>query len=125
MKRLTRGFTLIELLVVLSIVALLLTIAVPRYFNALDKSREAVLRDNLRVLRQCIERYQADTGHYPETLQTLVEAKYLKAVPVDPITESDHSWRLTQGDQPGEEGVIDVHSGAEGKAHDGLPYVDL
>jgi general secretion pathway protein G len=90
----TKGFTLIELLVVLGIVALMLTLAVPRYFPSIDKSKEVVLADNLRNMRQVIDQYYGDTGRYPDTLEQLVEKKYLRGLPVDPITDSDATWVL-------------------------------
>jgi general secretion pathway protein G len=75
----TKGFTLIELLVVLGIVALMLTLAVPRYFPSVDKSKETILADNLRNVRQVIDQYYGDTGRYPDSLEQLVEKKYLRA----------------------------------------------
>ena len=92
MKKTSRGFTLIELLVVLGIVALMLTLAVPRYFPSVDKSREVVLADNLRNLRGLIDQYYGDTGRYPDSLDQLVEKKYLRALPRDPVTDSDSTW---------------------------------
>src|SRR5689334_6184691 len=86
------GFTLIELLVVMAIVATLLTIAVPRYFGSLDRSKEAVLKENLYQMRDAISKYYADKGKYPETLDSLAADKYLRKVPPDPITESATTW---------------------------------
>lgn len=86
MKR-RQGFTLIELLVVLAIIATLMTIAMPRYFNSLESSREATLRQSLAVLREALDHYYGDTGHYPDSLEQLVEQRYLRNTPVDPITE--------------------------------------
>lgn len=119
-----RGFTLIELLVVLGIVALLLTLAVPRYFPSLDKARETVLLDNLRNLRATIDQFHGDTGRYPESLEQLVEKRYLRAMPVDPITDSDASWVIVPppDDTPGQ--VYDVKSGAPGKDRSGTPFAD-
>ena len=88
------GFTLIEMLVVMAIIALLLTLASPRYFGALEKSKDVALAENLKVLRVTLDRFYADKGRYPETLEELVEQKYLRSVPVDPVTESDRSWIL-------------------------------
>lgn len=124
MMRRTWGFTLIELLVVMSIIALLLSIALPRYFNGLDHAREQVLKENLRLLRISIDRYQADQGHYPNALNDLVTAKYLKAIPLDPVTESA-DWKPTEGSEPGQEGIIDVHAGASGTTRDGTAYAAL
>lgn len=119
-----RGFTLIELLVVLGIVALLLTLAVPRYFPSLDKARETVLADNLRNLRATIDQYHGDTGHYPDSLEQLVEKKYLRALPIDPITDSETSWLIVPPPDDTQGQVYDVKSGAPGKDHSGKPFAD-
>ena len=81
-----RGFTLIEMLVVMAIIATLLSIAAPRYFRSTDDAREAALKSDLRTLREAIDHYHADRGSYPEVLDDLVEKRYLRAIPVDPIT---------------------------------------
>ena len=122
--RRARGFTLIELLVVLGIVALLLTLAVPRYFPSLDKAKETVLADNLHNLRTTIDQFHGDTGRYPESLEQLVEKKDLRAMPIDPITDSDASWLIVPpaDDTPGQ--VYDVKSGAPGKDRAGTPFAD-
>ena len=80
-----RGFTLIELMVVMAIIATLLTLALPRYFGSLERSKEAVLKENLYQMREAISHYHADRGRYPETLESLAADKYLRKVPVDPI----------------------------------------
>jgi general secretion pathway protein G len=118
-----RGFTLIELLVVLAIVATLLTLALPRYFGSVDKSKEAVLKENLFQMRDAISRYHADKGRYPETLDSLATDKYLRKVPLDPITDSTATWIAVRPDDPQKSGVFDVRSGAPGKASDGTEYV--
>lgn len=120
---LKRGFTLIELLVVLAIVATLLTLAVPRYFQHVERSKEAVLKENLATVRDAIDKYHADTGTWPATLDALAERRYLRTVPVDPITERADTW-LVMPPPDGETGVYDLRSGAEGVALDGRPYVD-
>jgi len=107
-----RGFTLIELMVVLAIVATLLTIALPRYFGSIDKSKEAVLKENLFQLRDAISRYHADKGKYPETLETLASDKYLRKVPLDPITESAATWIIIAPEDRQKGGVYDVKSGS-------------
>jgi len=122
MVRRSRGFTLIELLVVMSIIALLLTIAVPRYFGSLTRSKEVALQENLHVLRTTLDKFRADTGRYPETLDELVEAKYLRAVPADPVTESAATWVLVPPREAGTTGVGDVRSGAQGQLKDGRRY---
>jgi general secretion pathway protein G len=120
--RRVRGFTLIELLVVLAIVATLLTIAVPRYYSSLDKSKEAVLKENLWQLRDAIGKYHADKGKYPESLDSLATDKYLRNVPVDPITQRATTWVAVPPDDPQKGGVFDVKSGAPGKASDGSAF---
>ena len=116
------GFTLIELLVVLAIIATLLALAVPRYFSSVDRSREAVLKENLFQLRDAIGKYYADKGRYPESVEALATEKYLRKVPVDPITESAATWIVVAPEDPGKGGVVDVRSGAPGTASDGTPY---
>src|SRR6185312_426091 len=86
------GFTLVELLVVMAIIAVLLTIATPRYFNSVERSKEAVLRQDLNVMRDAIDKFHGDTGSYPRDLAELVEKRYLRAIPVDPLTESSETW---------------------------------
>lgn len=125
LDRLPRGFTLIELLVALSIVALLLTLALPRYFGAVDKSKTLVLKENLRSIRVCIDRYYADRGTYPESLSELVELRYLKSIPIDPVLESDQQWVLIPPDARVRGHVADVKSGAPGNAPDGEPYASF
>lgn len=117
-----RGFTLIELLVVLAIVATLLSIAVPRYFSSVDKSKEVVLRENLYHLRDAIGKYYGDRGKYPDSLEALAADKYLRSVPLDPITESAATWSVVPPTDPQMGGVFDVRSGASGKALDGTEY---
>ena len=117
-----KGFTLIELLIVLAIVAVLLTIAVPRYYASLDRSKEAVLKENLYQLRDAIGKYYADKGKYPQTLESLASDKYLRKVPLDPITDSTSTWLVVSPDDPQKSGVFDVKSGAPGKALDGSEF---
>lgn len=125
MRRPVLGFTLIEMLVVMAIVALLLTIALPRYFGSLDKTKDVALEENLRVLRISLDKYYADKGRNPDSLDELVEHMYLRAVPVDPITESASTWVLVQSKDANVKGVVDVKSGAPGTAKDGRPYAAL
>ena len=116
------GFTLIELLVVLVIIATLLSIAVPRYFSSLEQSREAVLQQNLALLRESLDKYYGDKGTYPDALDELVNSKYLRSVPVDPMTDSNATWVSIPPDQPEMGGVYDVKSGAQGIGRDGTEY---
>lgn len=120
MKRL--GFTLIELLVVFTIISLLLTLALPRYFNSVDKSKEAVLKENLNQMRDAISRYYADKGKYPDSLDALAADRYMRKVPLDPITESTQTWIIVQPDDPQKGGVYDIRSGAPGKSRDGAEF---
>jgi len=117
-----RGFTLIELLVVLAIIATLLTLAVPRYFSSVDKSKEAVLKENLYQMRDAIGKYYADRGKYRESLQALATDKYLRSVPLDPVTDSATTWIVLAPEDPQKGGVYDVKSGAPGKALDGSEF---
>ena len=119
-----RGFTLVELMVVMAIVALLLSLALPRYFNHLDAARETILRQDLAVMRDAIDKYHGDRGRYPESLEELVNARYLRALPVDPLTDRADTWLVVE--PPGGEvgGVYDVRSGAPGKSREGVPYAE-
>jgi general secretion pathway protein G len=124
--RLSKGFTLIELLVVLSIIATLLTLAAPRYFQHVERSKEAVLRENLAGVRQALDQYHADKGVWPASLQVLVDDRYLRTLPLDPITESSETWVLeAPPEEKADNGVYNLHSGAEGNTHDGKPYSEL
>jgi general secretion pathway protein G len=118
-----RGFTLIELLVVMTIIGVLLTIAVPRYFRTVERSKETVLKHDLSVLRESIDKYYADIGQYPETLPTLAEKHYIRTVPVDPFTKSAETWVVVPSDDPDHPGVRDVHSGSPELGFDGSPFV--
>ena len=121
-RALKNGFTLIELLVVMAIIATLLSIAVPRYFHSVDKSKEAILMQDLQVMRDAIDKFYGDNGKYPDTLDDLVKKKYLRKLPPDPITESTATWVTTPPDDPTKGGVYDLHSGAPGNGKDGTPY---
>lgn len=117
-----RGFSLIELLVVLAVMGLLLGVAAPRYVEHVDRARESVLRRNLAGLRDAIDKFYADRERYPDALQELVQQRYLRAVPVDPMTERADTWVLVPPSQQGRGAVYDVRSGARGNARDGSPY---
>ncbi len=119
------GFTLIELLVVLSIIALMLTIAVPRYFSSVEHSKEAVLRENLKVLRTTLDKFYGDTGRYPDNLEELVARNYLRAIPPDPMTDSAATWVVTSPPDASIKGVYDLKSGASGKTRDGIEFGQL
>jgi general secretion pathway protein G len=117
-----RGFTLIELIVVMAIVALLVSIAGPRYFASLHKSKETVLRQTLAVTRDALDKFYGDTGKYPDTLEVLISKRYLRNMPVDPITESSLTWTFLPPEDPDKGGLYDLHSGADGSGQDGKPY---
>lgn len=116
------GFTLIELLVVLAVVALMLSLAMPRYFDSVERAREAALKHDLVMMREAIEKHFADTGRYPGSLDELVARRYLRRVPVDPITERNDTWQTAPGAEPGLGRVAEVRSGAAGVGRDGSPY---
>ena len=120
------GFTLIELIIVLAILALLITIAVPRYFAHIERAKEATLKQDLAVMRDAIDKFHGDKGRYPDSLEELVALRYVRSVPVDPITESGSTWKLVPPtDSEAKGAVYDVKSGAEGKSQDGKPFADL
>ncbi len=125
-----RGFTLIELLVVVAIIGLLVGVALPTYRNAQTKAKEAVLKQNLYLLRQTIDQYFADKGYYPASVSALTEEGYLRKMPIDPMT-GDSDWEEVPADpetsldptQPA--GVWDVRSRASGTTLNGASYSDL
>ncbi len=120
------GFTLIELIVVMAIIATLLTIALPRYFGSVERSKEVTLRQSLNVMREAIDKFNADNGRYPEKLEDLVAKRYIRAIPVDPITESAETWVIVPvPDTVAQGAVYDVRSGAKGNATDGKPFESL
>lgn len=121
-SRRINGFTLIELLVVMAIIAVLLSIAVPRYMGNVAKANEAVLRENLFSVRDVLDKFHADTGRYPETLDDLVTKKYLRKLPLDPVTGSTDTWVIVPPENRQNGGVYNIHSGAPGKARDGSLY---
>jgi general secretion pathway protein G len=115
------GFTLIELLIVMAIIGTLLSIAVPRYFHALAHARETVLRQDLAILREAIDKHFADLDQYPDTLGALVEKRYVRSVPVDPYTKLAETWILVPSEDPEHGGIRDVRSGAADEVADGKP----
>jgi general secretion pathway protein G len=121
------GFTLVELVVVLSIIGILLMLAVPRYATSIKNAREAVLREDLHVMRAAIESYTMDKQKAPQSLDDLVQDGYLKVIPEDPITHSKDTWTTDTSDamyslDQTEPGVDDVHSGSQDTGSNGQPY---
>ena len=121
-NRASRGFTLIELLVVMAIIGTLLAIAVPRYFHSLEHARETVLRQDLSILRDAIDKYNSDLNKYPEKLTDLVEHHYIRALPIDPFTKVADTWTTVASEDPDNTGIRDVHSGSEAIARDGTAF---
>jgi general secretion pathway protein G len=117
----SNGFTLIELLVVMAIIGALLSIAVPRYFHSVQHARETVLKEDLAILREAIDKYYADLNQYPENLVDLAQRRYVRSVPVDPFTKLADTWTVVQSDDPDHAGIRDLHSGATEVASDGTP----
>jgi general secretion pathway protein G len=115
---------MIELLVTLAIAGLILTLAAPRYFSNIDRAREDVLREDLYILRDAIDKFYADRNVYPAALEDLVKEKYLRAIPVDPLTSSAQSWILVPPEDATLGAVANVRSGAPNKGRDGKPFVD-
>lgn len=116
-----QGFTLIELLVVLAILAILGTMVVPQYLDRAQDAREAVLRDNLHKTRKVIDEFYRDHGRYPAQLDELVSLRYLRELPMDPITGRKDGWTVIKPE--GQAGVLDLRSTAPGKGRDGTPFV--
>lgn len=116
------GFTLIELLVVMAVLGLLVSLAAPRYFQSIDKARESTLRENLMQMRQAIDRHFGDTGKYPASLEELVTKKYIRRIPVDPITDRADTWAVVVPEDRALGLVFDVKSGAKARARDGTEY---
>lgn len=119
------GFTLLELMIVLFVIVILASIAIPQYQKTIVHARETVLQDNLYQMRKMIYQYAADKGKLPPSLDSLVEAGYLKELPVDPMTDKP-DWNVEMGEDPnlnkGEQGVINVHSSSSEQSLDGKAY---
>jgi general secretion pathway protein G len=123
-----KGYTLLELMIVVAIVGILVTLAIPNFQQSAMKARETALKQNLFTMRSVLDQYYADRGDYPDSLESLVEAKYLRAIPVDPFTKSSTTWTEIYEEQvDGDDssaGVYDMKSGSEDVAVDGTPYKD-
>jgi len=120
------GFTLIELLVVMAVVGLLVSIVAPRYLSSVDRAREVSLRTTLNVVREAIDRFAADRGRYPESLQELVDSRYLRSLPQDPLTGRRDAWlELSPPPDSALPGRMhDIRSSAAGRSRDGDLYAD-
>jgi len=114
------GFTLVEMMIVVSIVGILATIAAPTYMASVVKAKEAALRQDLFTLRDLLDQHRADQGKYPQSLQSLIAAGYLRAIPNDPFTTSNTTWQEIT--DPKEEGIVDVFSGSEFVGTNGTAY---
>lgn len=115
-----KGFTLVELMIVVSIVGILATIAAPSYQSSLIRAKETVLRQDLFTLRELLDHHRADQGKYPPSLDGLVSAGYLRAIPKDPFTNSSSSWQEIT--EPTEGGIFEVYSGSDLVGTNGTPY---
>jgi general secretion pathway protein G len=118
-RRSSPGFTLVELLVVLAIVALLASLALPRYLGSLEHAKQQALAENLRATREAIGHFYEDQRRFPDSLQELVDKRYLRALPVDPVLDSDHAWRIDPPEPPATGLVADLHSTAPGTTPEG------
>ena len=121
------GFTLVELMIVMTIIGILSAIAIPSYIRSVKKANEAVLREDLHTLRTAVDSYTVDKEKAPQSLDDLVQAGYLKSIPVDPMTSRNDTWMTSESDtmtdiNETQGGMDDVHSGSEGLATDGTTY---
>jgi general secretion pathway protein G len=123
----TAGFTLVELMIVMAIIGVLAVVAIPSYIGAIRQAREAVLKEDLHVLRNAIDSYTADKQKGPQSLDELITDGYLKSIPIDPMTRSNTTWVTDTSDalhslDQTDPGIDDVHSGSQEQGSDGQPY---
>jgi general secretion pathway protein G len=140
-RRSERGFTLLELIIVVAMIGILASIAMPALKDMPTRAKEAVLKTNLHSIRETLDMFYGDKGRYPGSFDELVEAKYLRAIPVDPFTKSSETWvaifedEVLEGDEeepgpppgpdePAGPGILDVRSGSPGISLDGTPYAE-
>jgi general secretion pathway protein G len=124
LPKIAKGFTLIELIVVLAIIALLVAIVAPRYYRTVDNAREASLKTSLNIMRDAIDKFTADKGRYPDSLDELLQHGYLRQIPEDPITGQKEGWQMLPppADSVASGKMGDVRSGASGSAQNGTPF---
>lgn len=122
MTRRSQGFTMIELLVTLAIIGMLVSLAAPRYFGNIDRTKEDVLREDLYILRSAVDHFYSDRNVYPEKIEDLVTEKYLRKVPNDPFTQSPLSWVAVAPVDAALGKVADIRSGAPGKGRNGIAF---
>jgi general secretion pathway protein G len=121
------GFTLVELMIVMAIIAILVTIAIPIYGRSVQKAKEAVVREDLHVMRTAIDSYTVDKEKAPTSLDDLVQAGYLKSIPIDPMTSRNDTWITSESDtlsdiNETQGGIADVHSGSQALSSEGTTY---
>jgi len=116
-----RGFTFIEIMIVLAVIGILLSLAQPSFSTSVHRAREATLQEDLFIFRDVIDQYYADHEEYPPTLEALVEARYLRKIPKDPMTGFDTTWILVYitNEEGEEQGIFDVKSGSDQVSLDG------
>ena len=121
-----KGYTLLELMIVVAIVGILVSLAIPNFQQSAMKAKETALKQNLFTMRAVLDQYYADRGDYPDSLESLVEAQYLRSIPMDPFTKSSTTWvEIFEEQEEGDDspaGVYDIKSGSEADAVDGTPY---
>ena len=128
-NRFRRGFTIVEMIIVMTIISIILSLAIPMYQKSLVRARESVLKNNLFTMRTVIDEYTYDKQKAPQDLRDLVDAGYLRSIPVDPMTGRSDTWRTVQEDSLAsvnqtEPGIYDVKSGSDQKSLEGTPYAE-
>ncbi len=128
-NRFRRGFTIVEMIIVMTIISIILSLAIPIYQKSLVRARESVLKNNLFTMRTVIDEYTYDKQKAPQDLRDLVDAGYLRSIPVDPMTGRSDTWRTVQEDSLAsvnqtEPGIYDVKSGSDQKSLEGTPYAE-